>query len=98
MIYVKTFAHLYSFIQAKTMQFPIGKLASGANHEQTMPLSYTKISGDRALDYNKRTNKKLGRFDVAVSCRYSFQIGVYITANDVILCRNDIIENKQKGH
>ena len=53
-----------------------------------------KISGDRALDYNKRTNKKFGRFDVAVSCRYRFQIGVYITANDIIFCRNHRIENK----
>ena len=38
MIYVKTYAHLYSFIQAKTMEFPFGKLPSGANHEQTTEL------------------------------------------------------------
>ena len=39
MIYVKTYAHLYSFTQAKTMEFPIGKLASGAaNHEQITEL------------------------------------------------------------
>ena len=34
----KTYAHLYSFIQAKTMKFPNGKLASWANHEQTTEL------------------------------------------------------------
>ena len=77
--HMHTYIHLFKRKQWNSLlgNYQVGQTTS-------KPLSYTKISGDRAIDYNKRTNKKLGRFDVAVSCRYRFQTGVYITTNDVI--------------